>query len=150
MTTFNICRTDIFCTDSEAIVNPVNCVGVMGKGLALEFKKKYPQNFLAYEKACKENKVHLGKMFIYQRSELPYFIVNFPTKLHWRDKSRLEDIECGLINLSRWIGREKVKSISIPYIGCGLGGLNHHDVLPLVYLHLNNFPDLHVTVCSNP
>ena len=71
MTTFNICRTDIFCTNSEALVNPVNCVGVMGKGLALEFKKKYPQNFLAYEMECKENKVHLGKMFIYQRSELP-------------------------------------------------------------------------------
>ena len=137
---------DIFATDCVALVNPVNCVGVMGKGLALAFKNWYYDNYLAYHKACKENLVHLGKMFFYPREELPYWIVNFPTKHHWKDKSRLEDIECGLIALSYWLSEKKIPSIAIPPLGCGLGGLDKKDVYPLIAHHLGKIPNLLIKV----
>lgn len=89
---------DIFVYDAEAIVNTVNCVGVMGRGLALQYKNKFPQNFKEYAKACKEKLVQPGKMFVHQTGQLtnPKYIINFPTKRHWKGKSKIEDIQSGL------------------------------------------------------
>ena len=139
---------DIFQTGDDAIVNPVNCVGVMGKGLALQFKQRYPDNFTMYEEACKQNQVHLGKLCVQHRETAPFYIVNFPTKLHWKDDSRVEDVECGLIALKYWIGDKKIKSISIPPLGCGLGGLKREQVYPLITQHLKDIPHLVVHVVS--
>ena len=111
--------------DVDAIVNTVNCVGVMGKGIALQFKKQWPANFKAYAVACKNEQVKLGSMFIYELGALatPKYIVNFPTKGHWRSASRLVDIETGLQDLAKQITHLGISSIAIPPIGCGLGGL---------------------------
>ena len=89
---------DILKADAEALVNTVNCVGVMGRGIALQFKNAFPENFGAYARACQKKEVLPGKMFVYRTGTLttPYFIINFPTKRHWRGKSRLEDIDSGL------------------------------------------------------
>lgn len=117
---------DILSEDVEAIVNTVNCVGVMGRGLALQFKNKYPQNFKEYEQACKREEVQPGKMFVYQTGQLmnPKYIINFPTKRHWKANSKIEDIESGLDDLIKVIGRLNIKSIAIPPLGSGLGGLD--------------------------
>jgi O-acetyl-ADP-ribose deacetylase (regulator of RNase III) len=89
----NILRTDV-----EALVNTVNCVGFMGRGIAAQFKRTFPANFRAYETACKHKEIVPGKMFVFATGQLtnPRFIINFPTKRHWRGKSRIEDIDAGL------------------------------------------------------
>jgi len=116
--------------DVEAIVNTVNCVGVMGKGIALQFKQAFPDNFKTYAKACKTKEVQLGSMFIYTTDSIlnPKFIVNFPTKGHWRGKSKIDDVRTGLTNLVNWIEKENIKSIAIPPLGAGLGGLDWLEV----------------------
>lgn len=119
-----ITRGDILRADAEAIVNTVNCVGVMGRGIALQFKKAWPDNFKAYAIACKKNEVHPGKMFIFETGQLtnPRFIINFPTKRHWKGASKIEDIESGLASLVGDIQKMGIKSIAIPPLGAGLGG----------------------------
>lgn len=121
---------NILTEDAEAIVNTVNCVGVMGRGIALQFKKAYPGNFKAYAAACKLDDVKPGQMFVYDLGGLtnPRYIINFPTKRHWRGKSRIEDIESGLKALSNEIRQREIGSIAIPPLGSGLGGLNWADV----------------------
>ena len=122
---------DLFSVECEAIANPVNCEGVMGKGLALEFKKRFPANFQAYRKACGDGGLAIGKPFCFQLGDdatSPRWIVNFPTKDRWRDLSRLEDVEQGLAALVEWCGRESVQSLALPALGCGLGGLSWPDV----------------------
>ncbi len=101
----------------------MNTVGVMGKGIALQFKQAYPDNFRAYEAACRHREVRLGKMFIYETGlpGNPRFIINFPTKAHWRARSRLGDIQEGLADLRRVIHDRKIRSIAIPPLGCGNG-----------------------------
>ena len=86
---------DILQADAEALVNPVNCVGIMGRGLALQFKQAFPENFKAYEAACARDEVKPGRMFVFETGFLvnPKYVINFATKRHWRDKSRIEDIE---------------------------------------------------------
>ncbi|MEQ8557669.1 MAG: macro domain-containing protein [Henriciella sp.] len=125
---------DILKSDAEALVNTVNCVGVMGRGIALQFKKRFPENFKAYEQACELDEVQPGRMFVYETRTLttPRFIVNFPTKRHWRGKSRLEDIELGLHALVREIETRHIKSIAIPPLGSGLGGLDWPTVKSLI------------------
>src|ERR1044072_3050938 len=95
-------KGDILREDVEALVNTVNCVGIMGRGVALQFKNAFPRNFKAYSAACKREEVQPGKMFVYETDELtnPKYIINFPTKRHWRGKSRIEDIEAGLAALA--------------------------------------------------
>ena len=117
---------DILRADVEAIVNTVNCVGVMGRGIALQFKKAWPENFKAYALACKNEEVKPGQMFIFETGQLanPRFIINFPTKRHWRAASRMEDIESGLRALVVDIKKYNIKSIAIPPLGAGLGGLD--------------------------
>lgn len=117
---------DLLASDAEAIVNTVNCVGVMGRGIALQFKKQFPDNYAYYETACKNNEVIPGKMLVYERHGLiyPRYIINFPTKRHWRGASRIEDIENGLTDLVEVIKAQNISSIAIPPLGCGLGGLD--------------------------
>lgn len=125
---------DILKEDTEALINTVNCTGVMGRGIALQFKNAFPENFKAYASACKHNKVQPGKMFVYQTDQLtnPRFIINFPTKRHWRNKSLIEDIETGLEDLVKVINQLKIQSIAIPPLGSGLGGLNWNHVKPKI------------------
>jgi O-acetyl-ADP-ribose deacetylase (regulator of RNase III) len=117
---------DLFDSTAEAIVNTVNCVGVMGRGIALQFKKRYPDNFRAYELACKRSEVIPGKMFVFEENPFvrPKYIVNFPTKRHWRGASRIADIEAGLADLVRVITERRISSIALPPLGAGLGGLD--------------------------
>ncbi|MGS0497406.1 type II toxin-antitoxin system antitoxin DNA ADP-ribosyl glycohydrolase DarG [Pseudoalteromonas mariniglutinosa] len=130
----------------DAIVNTVNCVGVMGKGIALQFKKKWPSNYKAYATACKAGDVALGKMFIFELGALatPRFIINFPTKGHWRSDSRLKDIEAGLQDLVARIKELNIQSIAIPPLGCGNGGLDWEIVKPLMLRYLADIPELDV------
>lgn len=129
-------RGNMLDSGAQALVNPVNCVGVMGAGLALQFKRKFPANFIAYRHACKDGLVRPGKVFIFQDKEK--YIINFPTKRHWRDKSKLEDIDAGLVDMVAQVKRLGIKSVAIPKLGCGLGGLEWVDVLPLILQHVTN------------
>lgn len=139
---------NLFLEEAEALVNTVNCVGVMGRGIALQFKKAFPDNFKAYAAACKSEEVQPGKMFIFRTGELNYpkYIINFPTKRHWRGKSRIEDIEEGLAALSSDIERLKIKSIVIPPLGSGLGGLDWFDVRERIESALGDTSDVTITV----
>ena len=115
---------DLFAFGSQALVNPVNCVGVMGKGLALQFRRRFPANFDAYREACTRREVRLGRCFVFDAAAgRPRFVVNFPTKRHWRDRSRIEDIAAGLDDLVGILDRRAIGSIAVPPLGCGLGGL---------------------------
>lgn len=121
--------------NTEAIVNPVNCVGIMGKGLALEFKKRYPKNFIAYKEAAKDRQIRLGRVFVCdnwvfdgEEGKNPRYIINFPTKYHWSDKSSLNHISDGIWDLMHVVHQYRINSISIPALGCGLGGLDWQDV----------------------
>ena len=121
---------DILKDDADALVNTVNCVGVMGRGIALQFKKAFPDNFRAYKAACDRGEVVPGQMFVTERTALdrPRLIVNFPTKRHWRGRSRMEDVEAGLEDLVRVIGERGITSIAVPPLGAGLGGLPWPEV----------------------
>ena len=121
---------NIIAADVDALVNPVNCIGAMGKGLALQFRRAYPGNYDAYVAACRAGDVRPGWMFTYEtgKAEGPRLIVNFPTKRHWRDSSRIEDIEAGLRGLVWEIATKGIRSVALPAVGCGLGGLEWPDV----------------------
>ena len=132
---------DIFAQPADAIVNPVNCVGVMGRGLAFQFKRRHPDAFLAYRRACAERRVRPGRMFMVDTGcERPRWIVHFPTKRHWRDRSTIGDIEAGLRDLAAAVARHGIRSIAIPPLGCGLGGLDWRAVRPLVTACLATTP----------
>lgn len=130
----NYAEGNLLKANTEALVNTVNCVGVMGKGIALQFKQAYPANFKLYEKACKEDNVKLGQMLIVEigQTKNPRYIINFPTKQHWKAKSRLSDIESGLKALVDEIKQRKIKSVALPALGCGNGGLEWNEVKPLI------------------
>lgn len=139
---------DILQADAEALVNTVNCVGVMGRGVALQFKEAFPANFRAYEAACKREEVRPGRMFVFDTGRMvnPRFIINFPTKRHWRGKSRIEDIESGLVALVEEIRARNIRSIAIPPLGAGLGGLHWPDVRRRIQSTLAELPELTVIV----
>ncbi|MCJ2186662.1 type II toxin-antitoxin system antitoxin DNA ADP-ribosyl glycohydrolase DarG [Novosphingobium beihaiensis] len=138
---------DILKADADAIVNTVNCVGVMGRGIALQFKNAYPANFKAYKAACDADLVQPGRMFVFETGKFtPRYIINFPTKRHWKGKSRMEDIDSGLRALAHEVRERGIKSIAIPPLGAGLGGLSWSDVLPRIKAVLRDIPDLHVIV----
>jgi len=120
--------------DAEALVNTVNCVGYMGKGVALQFKKAFPENFTEYQKACRARLVQPGKMLTFATGSVlsPRYIINFPTKRHWRGKSRYEDIEAGLRALVSEVRNLEIRSIALPPLGCGLGGLDWKRVRPMI------------------
>jgi len=139
---------DILAEDAEAIVNTVNCVGVMGRGIALQFKNAFPANFKAYAAACKREEVQPGRMLVFETGRLtnPRFIINFPTKRHWRGKSRMEDIDSGLRALAEEIRTRHIRSIAIPPLGSGLGGLEWSLVRPRIEETLRGFNDLQIIV----
>jgi O-acetyl-ADP-ribose deacetylase (regulator of RNase III) len=138
---------DILETGAEALVNTVNCVGVMGRGIALQFKNAFPANFKAYAAACDRGEVQPGRMFVHDTGRLaPRWIINFPTKRHWRGKSRIEDIEAGMAALKREIRDRGIKSIAIPPLGSGLGGLDWRTVRPIIENTLRELPDVRATV----
>jgi O-acetyl-ADP-ribose deacetylase (regulator of RNase III) len=126
----------------------VNCVGIMGRGIALQFKNAWPENFKAYEAACKREEVQPGRMFVYEVGQLttPRYIINFPTKRHWRGKSRIEDIESGLKALVDEIRQRGIRSIAIPPLGSGLGGLDWNDVRPRIEAAMQELPDVRVRI----
>jgi O-acetyl-ADP-ribose deacetylase (regulator of RNase III) len=121
---------NLFGAEVEAFTNAVNCVGVMGKGIALEFKRRYPDAFAAYKQTCDTGQLRLGQVFVFDRgkSVSPRYIVHFPTKNHWRDSSQIEDIETGLKSLVSELYKLQIDSIAIPALGCGLGGLEWTSV----------------------
>lgn len=139
---------DILTEDAEALVNTVNCVGVMGRGIALQFKKAYPENFKAYAEACKLDEVQPGRMFIHRLRGLtnPRYIINFPTKRHWRGKSRMEDIDSGLAALTGDIRKLGIRSVAVPPLGSGLGGLEWTEVRDRIEGTLGGLNDVRVVV----
>ncbi|RAV28064.1 type II toxin-antitoxin system antitoxin DNA ADP-ribosyl glycohydrolase DarG [Sinomicrobium soli] len=133
---------NIFESSAQALVNTVNTVGIMGKGIALQFKKAYPNNFKAYVEACKNGEIKVGKLFVTQDSNLDTgekIIVNFPTKKHWRKPSEYVYIEEGLDDLIRIIRTQQIKSIAIPPLGAGNGGLEWEKVKKIIETKLQNF-----------
>jgi O-acetyl-ADP-ribose deacetylase (regulator of RNase III) len=137
---------DLLKQDAEALVNAVNCVGVMGRGIALQFRKAFPENFKVYEHACKRGEVRPGSMLVFQTHWLknPSYVINFPTKRHWRDPSRITDIESGLDALVAEVKRLGIHTIAIPALGCGLGGLEWPDIRLLIEKAFSNLPEVHV------
>ena len=165
---------DLLEADVDALTNTVNTMGVMGKGIALAFKGAFPENFEAYRTACERGEVKLGEMFVFENrrddgfAQLklleehsgaggvepyngvrkgPRWIVNFPTKRHWRAGSRMADVESGLDNLYDVIRNRRIASIAVPALGCGLGGLDWGRVRPLIERKLD---DLDVEVHLYP
>jgi len=134
-------RGDLLRDDAEALINTVNCVGVMGKGLALSFKQTYPAMFRAYQFNCFRHQVHPGRMDVHELSATerwspapgqPRLIVNFPTKLHWRNPSQLGWVHSGLHDLAKLCRDQQLSSIALPPLGCGLGGLDWPTVHTLI------------------
>ncbi len=134
--------------NAEALVNTVNCVGVMGKGIALQFKQAYPENFHQYEKVCRAGEVQPGRMFTIATNSLfnPRYIINFPTKRHWKGKSKIEDIKSGLVALVAEVYQLGINSIAIPPLGCGNGGLDWAQVKPLIESAFAQLPEVQVII----
>lgn len=141
-------RGNLLEAKAAALVNTVNCVGVMGKGIALQFKQAFPENFKQYHKACNAGAVKPGKMFTVATGNLfnPGYIINFPTKRHWKGKSKLEDIQSGLAALVAEVQRLGIQSIAIPPLGCGNGGLDWAVVKPLIIKAFATLPDIEVLI----
>jgi O-acetyl-ADP-ribose deacetylase (regulator of RNase III) len=141
-------RGDLFRSNAEALVNPVNTVGVMGKGLALQFRERFPGLYPAYQKACQRGEVRIGRVFVFDRgpSSSPRFILNFPTKAHWKDPSRLEYIRAGLVDLVRVVRELGIRSLAVPALGAGLGGLDWREVKPLIEEALGDLEGVEVWV----
>lgn len=131
--------------DADALVNTVNTVGIMGKGIALQFKKAYPDMFDEYKRASDRGELQLGRIHVYRTGRMtPRFILNFPTKKHWRSRSRLDDIERGLADLVRQIRALDISSVAVPPLGSGHGGLDWNDVRPLMIESLGELSDVNV------
>lgn len=139
----------IFDSMAQALVNPVNCVGTMGRGLALEFKKQYPQNFRAYKFMCNERLIKPGMVFVHYDTGKNRLIINFPTKDSWRNPSKLSFIQDGLRNLSAHVEYGQFNSIAFPLLGCGLGGLDEEDVRKLLEEFSDRHPEIQVELWTN-
>ncbi|MCA0350474.1 MAG: macro domain-containing protein [Chloroflexi bacterium] len=142
------CQGDLLAANTAALVNPVNCVGVMGKGLALQFRQAFPANYQAYVKACRAGEVQLGTMFVFveMRNQRPTTVINFPTKQHWKQQSKIVDIATGLNNLITQLTRRSIDSIAVPALGCGYGGLAWAEVEPLIMQAFERLPTILVKV----
>ena len=131
-------KENILNIKAEALVNSVNLKGVMGKGVALAFKNAFPENYKLYKKACENGDIDIGKVFVTETHQLfPKYIVNFPTKKHWRFPSKYEYIKLGMEDLVHWLEKEDVKSIAIPPLGSGNGKLDWIKVKEIIISHLN-------------
>jgi len=141
-------KGDILQADVEALVNTVNCVGIMGRGIALQFRKEFPENYEEYRRVCDRGELRPGKMFVFRLNQLqnPRYVINFPTKRHWKGKSRIEDIEAGLEALVEEIRGRGIKSVAVPPLGCGLGGLRWSQVRAMIEEAFSHLPDIEVLV----
>ena len=141
-------KGDLLEAEVDALVNAVNTEGVMGKGIALQFKKKFPDMFQAYRRACKSGQVQPGRMHVFERTDTssPKFIINFPTKRHWRAPSRIDDIEAGLAALVEEVQQRNISSIALPPLGCGNGGLDWQNVLPCIKSALEPLANVRILV----
>lgn len=139
---------DLFTSEAEAIVNPVNCVGVMGAGLALAFKERFPANFEAYAVACRLKRIKIGEVTVFELPEgsKPKYIINFPTKIHWKDGSDFAYIHHGLCALTKAVKGLKLSSIAIPRLGCGHGGLSWRFVKPVIEKHFEGLDQVNVII----
>lgn len=139
-------RGNLLTADVEALVNTVNTDGVMGKGIALQFARAFPEMLPSYEAACRNGELAPGRVHVFQRGDLvnPRFILNFPTKRHWRGKSRMSDIEAGLVDLVRIVREHGIRSIAVPPLGCGLGGLQWDEVRPRIEAAFAQAPEVRV------
>lgn len=138
--TIQFTRGNLFDSGADILVNTVNCVGVMGKGIALEFKRRYPSMFDDYREACLREKVRPGELYVW-RTKLDW-VANVPTKRHWRDPSRYEDIDLGLLALGWYLrGLPHPWSVAIPALGCGNGGLDWAHVKPMMVDTLRSLPN---------
>lgn len=134
-------------SEADALVNTVNTVGVMGRGIALQFRQDFSENFRLYQAACRQGKVHIGEMFITRTTQLtPAYIINFPTKVHWREQARIENIQTGLIDLVVKVKEYGIHSIALPPLGCGLGGLRWEQVRSLIEEAFSVLPDVEVII----
>lgn len=123
---------NLFASEAQTLVNAVNCAGVMGKGIALAFKRRFPEMFADYAARCQRGEVRLGEPYLYRGAALPW-ILNFPTKRHWRPASRLEDIIAGLACLEAHYRTWGITSLAVPALGCGAGQLDWNAVRPVLY-----------------
>ena len=139
---------DILTEEVEALVNAVNCVGVMGRGIALQFKRAFPENFAAYVAHCKHGEMRPGRVFVFETNKLtpPRYVINFPTKRHWQGKSRITDIESGLQSLVEEIRARDIRSIAVPPLGSGLGGLDWPAVRDRIQAALQKLDGVQVFV----
>lgn len=130
---------NMFELKSQYLVNTINCVGAMGKGIALEFKNRYPEMFTEYKKQCEEGKIDIGLPFIWENTDLfdPVVIINLPTKMHWRDPSKLIFIQKGLNWLEEYFKDKPDVTINMPALGCGNGGLDWDTVKDMIYKQLH-------------
>ncbi|HFE47509.1 MAG TPA: Appr-1-p processing protein [Nannocystis exedens] len=137
---------DILKAEAEALVNTVNCVGFMGRGIAAQFKRAYPDNFAVYRATCERDELRPGQMLVVETGLLtnPRYIINFPTKRHWRAKSRIEDIDSGLVALVKEVQERGIPSIAIPALGCGLGGLRWSEVRPRIAAAFAELPEVDI------
>ncbi len=129
---------DIFKSKMQTITNAVNCVGVMGKGLALEFRRRFPAMYADYAARCRRKELRIGAPYVWTDGAVS--ILNFPTKLHWRQPSALGDVERGLAYLAAHYGAMGIASLALPALGCGLGGLPWGAVKALIERHLGALP----------
>lgn len=143
---------NLFDSGCDALVNTVNTAGFMGAGLALAFKKAFPDNYHSYKEACMNDRVNVGKMFITKalHKDKEILIVNFPTKKDWRNPSSIDYVNAGLISLAAGLRTSGIKSIAIPSLGCGKGGLDWPDVKELIIQHLNSIKNIDILVYEPP
>lgn len=140
---------DIFESPAQVIVNTVNTVGVMGKGLALSFKQRYPQMFEKYKMACEKHQLSIGKLMLFYEAD--HWLLMFPTKENWRNPSKLEYIEKGLMKFVQTYAEKNITSIAFPRLGCGNGELNWSDVKPIMEKYLKKLPiDVYIYLGTNP
>jgi O-acetyl-ADP-ribose deacetylase (regulator of RNase III) len=137
-------KGDILNSTAEALVNPVNCVGIMGKGLALQFRRTYPRMYQDYQRVCVAGLLEPGSLHVFPVGAR--YIINFPTKIHWSGKSKLTFIEVGLQALVEEILLRDIQSVAVPPLGCGLGGLQWQDVYPLIRKYFTPLPHVEVQV----
>ena len=138
MGSVSVIRGDLFGSDAQTLVNPVNCVGVMGKGVALGFKRRFPDMFKDYANRCSRGSVRLGEPYLW-KPLVPPFVLNFPTKDHWRSRSKLQDIIDGLDFLEESYKEWGIESLAVPALGCGEGQLDWRVVGPILFRKLSEF-----------
>ena len=138
----------MFKSSAQTLVNTINCVGAMGKGIALEFKKRYPAMYDRYRQLCKNGLIQTGKLWLYKADDGKW-ILNFPTKRHWRNPSKVEYIEQGLDKFVKTYKEKGIISIAFPMLGCSNGGLDKNEILPIMQIYLEQCDGLEVEIYFN-